>query len=101
MIRMGCVAVSVVEIVHVVAVLHSVVAAAGPMLVKRVILGGRVQFRGITLVVVVGVLVMGVPVVEIVHVVTMLYGGVTAGCCVGVRVVGVNRVRHISAPVRR
>ena len=100
MIRVCRVTVAVMEVVDVVAVLHRLVAAVRPVLVKGVIFGGGMQIGDIAFVVVISVLMVGVSVVEVVHVVAVLHRGVSTGCCVGVRVISVNCVRHLSAPVR-
>jgi len=99
-IGMRRVAVPAMDIVHVVTVLDRLVATVGPVLMSGVILSGCMQIRGIALVIVVGMLMMGMPVVEVVHVVTVLHRGVPAACSVGVRMVGVNCVGHVSTPVR-
>ena len=99
-IGMRSVAVLAMDVIHVVTVLDRFVATVGPVLVSGVILRGGMQIGGIALVVVAGVLVVDMSVVEVVQVVAVLHRSVTAGGPMAVRMVGVNRVGHLSAPVR-
>jgi len=89
------VAVPAMDIVHVVTVLDRLVATVGPVLMSGVILSGCMQIRGIALVIVVGMLMMGMPVVEVVHVVSVLHGDMTAAGVMLVVVVLVLVAAHI------
>jgi hypothetical protein len=102
------VSVPVVQVVHVVAVLHGgVFAVLGVSVLVR--FGGDVDVLETALVVVVAVAVVDVSVVEVVHVAVVLHGGVPAVCGMYVLVLGVRAVlssgRHrenllSSVPVR-
>lgn len=94
-VAVGSVAVLAVDVIHVIAVLNGLVAAAFAVNMAAMALGGHVSaLRKVVLVVVVAVDVVEVAVVEVVNVTFVVNLGVAAIVAVNVGVIGMNVVAH-------